>query len=136
MDLFRKRWNNLSLRWKSLYPYKQIYIWKIKYKDNGYYVIFDCFKKGECSTRDSWLSNFDLYINNLFHNNLFIFEFVKFVKFKTRNSKTWKWNSKLENETRNFRVREVFWTSQTRKSFSSFRVSSFSSFWCVNFPIV
>ena len=47
--------------------YKPIYIWKIKYKDNGYYVIFDCFNKGdkECSTRDSWLSNFDLYIKKL-----------------------------------------------------------------------
>ncbi len=34
-----------------------------KYKDNDYYVIYDCFNKGdkEFSTRDSWLSKILTY---------------------------------------------------------------------------
>ena len=40
----------------------------VKYKNNGFYVIYDCFNKGEkdCPTRDTWLGAFDLYINRLF----------------------------------------------------------------------
>ena len=43
-----------------------VYLETSKYKDNGYYVIYDCFNQGkEFSTHDSWLSNFDLYIKKL-----------------------------------------------------------------------
>jgi hypothetical protein len=40
----------------------------VKYKNNGFYVIYDCFNKGEkdCPTRDTWLGAFDLYIKKLF----------------------------------------------------------------------
>ena len=38
--------------------FSNVYLKTSKYKDNGYYVIFNCFNKGdkEFSTRDSWLS--------------------------------------------------------------------------------
>ena len=51
--------------------FSNVYLVKTcKYKDNGYYVIYDCFNKGgiDSSTRDSWLSNFDLYIKKLSSN--------------------------------------------------------------------
>ena len=38
-----------------------------KYKDNGFYVIHDCFNKADkdCKTRDTWLAAFDLFIKKL-----------------------------------------------------------------------
>ena len=47
--------------------FSNVYLKTSKYKDNGYFVIYDCFNKGdkEFSTRDSWLYNFDLYIKKL-----------------------------------------------------------------------
>jgi len=38
-----------------------------KYKDNGFYVIYDCFNKADkdCKIRDTWLAAFDLYIKKL-----------------------------------------------------------------------
>ena len=37
------------------------------YKDNGFYVIYDCFNKADkdCKTRDTWLAAFDFYIKKL-----------------------------------------------------------------------
>ena len=47
--------------------FSNFYLETSKYKDDRYYVIYDCFNKGykEFSTRDSQLSNFDLYIKKL-----------------------------------------------------------------------
>ena len=47
--------------------FSNVYFETSKYKDNGYYVIYDCFNKGEkeFSTRNIWLSNFDLKIKKL-----------------------------------------------------------------------
>jgi hypothetical protein len=38
-----------------------------KYKDNGFYVIYDCFNKADkdCKTRGTWLAAFGLYIKKL-----------------------------------------------------------------------
>ena len=60
---------------------------------------------------------------------------IEFVKFETRNSK-------MKHETRNSKFSSSLSfakftkLSRTRKSFSSFRVSSFSSFWPVKFTDV
>jgi hypothetical protein len=37
------------------------------FKDNGFYVIYDCFNKADkdCKTRDTWLAAFDFYIKKL-----------------------------------------------------------------------
>ena len=43
MDLFWKRWNNLSLRWKSLYPIL-FFKWWIKPISGSYFLNEPCFK--------------------------------------------------------------------------------------------
>ncbi len=47
--------------------FSQVNLKTSKFKDNRYYVTFDCINKGdkECSNRDSWLPNFYLYIKKI-----------------------------------------------------------------------
>jgi hypothetical protein len=41
-----------------------------KYKDNGFYAIYDCFNKADkdCKTRDIWLAAFEFCIKNFVLN--------------------------------------------------------------------
>jgi hypothetical protein len=44
--------------------FSNIYMSDSRYKNNGFYVIYDCLNK-DCPTRDTWLAAFDLYIKKL-----------------------------------------------------------------------